>query len=297
MLAVLLTLSSVQAAPPTLLVTGATGRTGSLVYALAKADSRIGAVRALVMNLTTAKAVLNCSACSESEGIYLGDVTKPATLSAAFAGVDTVAIAVGSPEGVSKDEMIAIEFTGVENQVAALANGSSDVPHVVFCSSGGTTNPKPPAFEGGASLFWKLNAEAFLGGSGVGSTVVKPCGLNSKAGSKHRLVTGHDDKLPFPGQAISIARADVARVMVEAAAQRATGAPTLRSPKKWHTVGMATRLITHACLFPLPQACASICARALEASPRSTRRKYCRRRGGRGANERSLGAADHDAHK
>jgi len=181
-------------------------------------------VRALVRNVTKAQEALNCSACDASEGIFVGDVTEPTSLTAAFAGVDTVAIAIGVGGGASESLMKSVEFKGVENQVSALAvgkNGSALASlRVVLCSSMGTTNPKPPSFEGGPVLFWKLNAEGFLGVSGVGSTVVKPCGLKDAPGGHSALGTGHDDQLP--GLAGFVAREDVAAVMAEAVVQRST---------------------------------------------------------------------------
>lgn len=216
-LALLVSVAATDDSSIQVLVTGACGRTGSELYRLLKADSRVE-VRGLVLNKTKAQQVLNCTKCDPSEGIYVGDVTQPETLTEAFHGVTTVAIAVGSPYDASKEEVKDIEFYGVENQLAALANGSSPLAdlRVVFCSSGATTNPNPPAFEGGVSLFWKLNAEAFIGSSGIGATIVKPCGLNTNEPSKHRLVVGHDDKLPFPGAMVSVSLKDVARVMAEA---------------------------------------------------------------------------------
>ena len=110
--------------PPSVIVTGATGGTGSLLYKQLKADPRVGMVRAFIYNTSTshedAQKILNCTICDASEGIYYGDVTVPATLTPAFAGVDTVAIAVGAPGGSDEDEQKAIEFIGVENQVKAL---------------------------------------------------------------------------------------------------------------------------------------------------------------------------------
>ena len=224
MLTALLTLAG-AASLPRVLVTGATGRTGSLVYANLRADPRIGDVRALVRNATKAAKVLNCTKCDATEGIYVGDITQPQTLTAAFEGVDTLVIAVGGAAGQSQKQMRELELDGLENQVAALATNKSTLEdlRVVLCSSGSTTNPNPPAFEGGKDLFWKLNGEAFLGGSGLGATIVKPCGLGNGEAGKSRLVTGHDDKLPFPGQLLLVNRADVAAVMAEAAAQRAKG--------------------------------------------------------------------------
>ena len=99
------------AAPPkhaqpglSVLVTGASGRTGKILYAYMKADPRIGEVRALVYGSGTGSAAerqkaavaLNCSACDASEGIFYGDVTAPSSLTAAFDGMDTVATYVES---------------------------------------------------------------------------------------------------------------------------------------------------------------------------------------------------------
>ena len=96
----------------TVLVTGATGRTGKILYKQLKADGRIAQVRALLHGSGSpeehkkAKAALNCSACDTSEGVYYGDVTIPTSLTAAFHGVDTVAIttAVGGA-GFSNDTL------------------------------------------------------------------------------------------------------------------------------------------------------------------------------------------------
>ena len=54
------------------LVTGATGQTGSLAYFQLKAAGF--ETRALVRNATKAQAILQCGACSEKEGVYVGDV-------------------------------------------------------------------------------------------------------------------------------------------------------------------------------------------------------------------------------
>jgi len=222
-IAVLLGVESVSAT--SVLVTGATGRTGSLLYQQLKADGRITFVRALVRNATKAKEVLGCDKCDASEGIYVGDVTKPDSLLDASRGVDTLAIAAGVGGGASVPTMKAVEFVGVENQVSALAlvnNATLPMLRVVLCSSMGTTDPDPKPFEGGAVLFWKLNAEAFLGTSGLASTIIKPCGLGEGPGGQHALKTVHDDQHgvldPF-----MVARADVAAVMKEAIIERSSG--------------------------------------------------------------------------
>ena len=122
----------------------------------------------------------------------------------------------------------AVEFTGVENQIKALTAGNPYVPpsrlNFVLCSSMGTTDPSPKPYEGGSILFWKLNAEAFLGASGVTSVVVKPGGLIDGDANKATLVVGHDDTLLTTVSPPTVTRADVARVMVAAARDVALGA-------------------------------------------------------------------------
>lgn len=206
-------------------VTGATGRTGILIYQDLKDSGVFQEVRAMVRVVdATTRATLNCSRCDESEGVYVGDVTDPASLEAVMQGASMLAIAVGVSPNVTDEVMKAVEFDGVKNQVAALATGAGRPASSLFValvSSGGTTYPDPPAYMGGKILFYKLNAEAFLGGSGVPSAVVKPCGLGTGPASEQQLVVGHaDETMPMPPV---IARADVARVLVHAMLKRQLG--------------------------------------------------------------------------
>ena len=158
--AVLLAATSTSALD--VLVTGATGRTGKLLYMQLKNDTRVDTVRALVRAgagaKDKAKKALNCKACDASEGIFYGDVTDVTSLTAAVTGVSTIAIAVGASPFMNASLQRAIEFGGVEKQVAALANapGELSTKSVVLCSSMGTTDPSPKPYEGGSLLFWKL---------------------------------------------------------------------------------------------------------------------------------------------
>ena len=118
-LSLLLALATAQAItqPPDVLVTGATGRLGSLLYQQAKADARIGSVRAFVTNVTRARATLGCQKCDPSEGIYVGDVRNPLALNAAANGVDAVLVAVGASPSDTPAVAKAIEVDGVEVDV------------------------------------------------------------------------------------------------------------------------------------------------------------------------------------
>lgn len=210
----------VQAALPSVVVTGATGRTGSVLYHLLKSSPSIGEVKALVTDASKAKQYLNCTKCDASEGIFIGDVTKPSTLTAAFTGVDSVAIAVGAPGGSNSSVQKQIDYLGVVNQIEAFQSNAANYGvsnlRVALISSMGTTFPNPPPFMGGTDLFWKLNAEAFLASCGIPSVIIKPCGLGSGAGGNATLLVGHNDEIKGSTFADVVNRADVAAVMATA---------------------------------------------------------------------------------
>jgi len=215
---------------PTVLVTGATGRTGSIVYNLLK-DKGVN-VRGLVRNATKARDMLKCNKCDASEGIFVGDVTKKDTLIAAMKGATALAVATSAspycqdfkdpktcsyPTGAYP---VDIDFNGGKNQVEAFAMASNGVPGpVVLCSSMGTTEPDSflDKLGNGQIGFFKLNEEAFLMSSGIPYTIVKPCGLTDDAAGKRELTVGHDDEMHENPPVIP--RGDVARVMVEALLQ------------------------------------------------------------------------------
>merc|ERR1712086_676307 len=80
-------------APSPIVITGATGRTGSQVYISLKKQGF--PVRALVRNTSKAREYLGCDQCTEAEGIYVGDVTQPASLEAVMAGAGSLVITTG----------------------------------------------------------------------------------------------------------------------------------------------------------------------------------------------------------
>lgn len=224
-LAVLASLTS--ATPPTVLVTGATGRTGSLLYNLLKQQGVD--VRALVRNATKAREVIGCSKCDASEGIFVGDVTDKASLAPAVKGATTLAVVTSAtpmcknssrpgppdcsyPKGAYP---IDIDFNGLKNQVEAFAS-ESPKGQVVLCSTMGTTNPNGflEKLGNGHIGFYKLNGEAFLMNSGLPFAIVKPCGLTDGPAKEAELLVGHDDEISVNPP--TVPRADVARVMAKA---------------------------------------------------------------------------------
>ena len=76
------------------LVTGATGRTGSGLYKMLRSDTSYR-VRAFVRSASKAKSVLGCKRCDESEGIFIGTLNDTAALTRAAAGASVAAIAAG----------------------------------------------------------------------------------------------------------------------------------------------------------------------------------------------------------
>lgn len=223
----LLLLVAAVSSTPVVLVTGATGLTGSLVYNMLKEKGV--SVRGLVRNVTKARELLKCDKCNEAEGIFVADVTKKETLNTAMTGATALAIATsavphckdfkdpsscGYPKGAFP---IDVDFNGGKNQIEVFGEMSNGTPGpVVLCSSMGTTDPESflEKLGNGHIGFYKLNEEAFLMSSGMPFTIVKPCGLSNDEGGKRELRVGHDDDM-HEHPAI-IPRADVATVMVEA---------------------------------------------------------------------------------
>lgn len=196
----------------TVLVTGATGRTGSLLYHALMKDGRLGQVRALVKNVTKAREVLLCKTCDASEGVFVGDVTDPKSLLPAFEGIDTLAIAVGVYGNEPKKVVEAVEWLGVKNQLRAFLRDGAKGKRVALVSTMGTT--EPPADNSNDVMFYKLNAEAFIESSGVPYSIIKPCGLNEEAAGNRTLMVGHDDSESWFSQGFyMIPRADVASVV------------------------------------------------------------------------------------
>lgn len=217
--------SAASAAGPVVL-SGATGKTGALVYKQLKEKGT--EVRALVRNAKKAAEVLGCSKCDESEGIFVGDVTKPETLGSVMKGADSLVILTSAvpqcdytsqpmkctyPKGAYP---IDVDFHGGKNQVEAFVEANGADKQVVLVSAMGTTQPDSylDLMGNGHISFYKLNMEAFLVSSGIPSTIIKPCGLGEAEGGQDEIIVGHDDEETWDLK-VPIQRADVARLVVE----------------------------------------------------------------------------------
>jgi dipeptidase len=224
--------------PPTLkkkvvLVTGATGRTGSALYKQLQSFHSVLSVRGLVRNTTKAREVLGCQLCDRSEGIFVGDVTKASTLGSAFANVDTVVILTGSfPIQLKNGTFIYekgatprdVDYLGSNNQVLASLSAKT-VQQIILVSSMGTTHPGSflDLLGNGFGLSYKLNAEMYLMQTSIASnidfTIVKPSGLlptTEQGPTNATYLIGHSDCLPECskiGSCMAIARNDLANVL------------------------------------------------------------------------------------
>eukprot|EP00927_Polykrikos_kofoidii_P084113 TRINITY_DN8781_c0_g3_i1.p1 TRINITY_DN8781_c0_g3~~TRINITY_DN8781_c0_g3_i1.p1 ORF type:complete len:284 (+),score=38.81 TRINITY_DN8781_c0_g3_i1:77-928(+) len=222
----------------TVTITGATGQTGSAVY-LALKEQNI-TVRGLVRSTTKAKAVLKCDKCDESEGIFVGDVTKPETLKAAMSGADSLVIGTGPAFHCTFPSIYVgchffpgadpktMSWIAVKNQVSVFAGSEGTAlskRHVMLLSNDLTTVPDNflDKIDNGQGCFWSLNGEVFTMGSGVPFTIIKPNGLNDGEAAQKEIVVGHDDMgwKPTDLNYEFIRRSDVVRLLTYAAMNRA----------------------------------------------------------------------------
>lgn len=214
-------------------VTGATGGTGSSVYLALKAKGVT--VRGLVRNVTKAKHILGCRACDASDGIFVGDITQQNTLGPAMAGADTLVITTGPAYHCKIPSLYigckfypgadpkTMAWEGVKHQVSAFAISSGPAftkRHVILLSNDLTTVPNNflDKIDDGHGTFYALNGEAFAMSSGIPFTIIKPNGLNDGEAGKKEIIIAHDDQGWSPTNLNTefISRADLTRLLVYA---------------------------------------------------------------------------------
>jgi uncharacterized protein YbjT (DUF2867 family) len=211
------------------LVTGATGRTGSLV--VEKLRQRPDRFEAFGLARSPDKVKERFGS---TEGFYFGDIRDRSTLETALEGIQSLIILTSAvpklktppqpgqrPEfdfepGGSPEE---VDYQGQVNQIdVAKAVG---VEHIVLVGSMGGTNENHPLnrIGNGNILIWKRKAEQYLINSGIDYTIIRAGGLLDQPGGVRELIVGDNDELlTHPPQNIptSIPRADVAEVVVQA---------------------------------------------------------------------------------
>lgn len=220
---------STSTLPRTVLVTGATGRTGSLVFKKLQAKPESFTVRGLGRSPEKQQQVLGAqSTC------FGGDIRKPDTLVEPLQGCNVLVIltsaipvVVGQPEpgqrpplGFLPGEMPeAVDYHGQVNQIEAAK--AAGVEHIILVGSMGGTNPDHMLNKigDGNILLWKRKSEQYLIDSGIDYTIIRAGGLLDQPGGKRELLVGKNDHLliePPGGIPTSIPRADVAELVVQA---------------------------------------------------------------------------------
>ena len=215
--------------PLQVLVTGATGRTGSLVVQKLQHYPDQFQVRGFARSQAKVEQMFGSAA-----DFYIGDIRNPATLTSALDGCHALVIVTsaipqmqGPPQpgqppqfAFAPGEMPeAIDYQGQINQIEAAK--AAGVQHIVLVGSmGGTREDHPLNRMGnGNILIWKRKVEQHLIDSGLDYTIIRAGGLLDQPGGKRELIVSkHDELLAHSSSGVptSIPRADVAEVAVQA---------------------------------------------------------------------------------
>lgn len=210
----------------TVLVTGAGGRTGQIVYKKLKERSNQYAARGLVRTMEGKQKI------GGADDVFVGDITDAESIAPSIEGIDALIILTsavpkmkpdfdpskgGRPEFYFDDGAFPeqVDWIGQKNQIdIAKSVGVKQI--VLVGSMGGTdiTNPLNNLGNGNI-LVWKRKAEQYLADSGIPYTIIRAGGLQDKDGGIRELLIGKDDEL-LKTDTRTIARADVAEVCIQA---------------------------------------------------------------------------------
>ena len=211
------------------LVTGATGRTGSLV--LQKLRQQPQVFEAIGFARDEAKVT---DRFGSTDGFYIGDITQSGALDEALEGCQALVILTSAvpqmqPPVVPGDrpqfDFIdggmpeQVDYIGQKYQIDAAMNAG--VRHIVLVGSMGGTDESHPLnrLGNGNILIWKRKAEQYLIDSGISYTIIRAGGLLNEPGGRREFLVGKNDEFlthPPGGIPTSIPRADVAEVVVQA---------------------------------------------------------------------------------
>lgn len=215
-----------NAPPPTILVTGAGGRTGQIVYKKLKEQSDQFIARGLVRTEESKEKI------GGADDVYVGDIKDANSIVPAIQGIDALIILTsgvpkmkpgfdptigGRPEFYFEDGGYPeqVDWIGQKNQIDA--GKAAGVKHIVLVGSMGGTNPNHPlnSLGNGNILVWKRKAEQYLADSDIPYTIIRAGGLQDKEGGVRELIVGKDDEL-LKTDTRAITRADVAEVCIQA---------------------------------------------------------------------------------
>ncbi|PKU84312.1 uncharacterized protein At5g02240 [Dendrobium catenatum] len=210
----------------TVLVTGAGGRTGQIVYKKLKERTENYIARGLVRTEESKEKI------GGADDVFVADIRDAQSIVPAVQGIDALIILTssvpkmkpgydpsqgGRPEFYFEDGAYPeqVDWVGQKNQIdAAKAAG---VKQIVLVGSMGGTDLNHPlnSLGNGNILVWKRKAEQYLADSGVPYTIIRAGGLQDKDGGLRELLVGKNDEL-LKTETKTIARADVAEVSIQA---------------------------------------------------------------------------------
>ncbi len=215
--------------PLKVLVTGATGRTGSLVLQKLQALPEKFVAQGFGRSPEKAKELFG-----STENFHFGSILNPIDLETAIADCDALVILTSAtpqmkappqpgqrpeftfPEGEMPEQ---IDYDGQVNQINAAKKAG--VKHIIIVGSMGGTDENHflNTLGNGNILIWKRKAEQYLIDSGIDYTIVRAGGLLNESGGKRELVVSKNDVLlkdTPEGVTTGIPRPDVAEVVVQA---------------------------------------------------------------------------------
>ncbi|ACK65954.1 nucleoside-diphosphate-sugar epimerase, putative [Rippkaea orientalis PCC 8801] len=210
-------------------VTGATGRTGSLVFRkLRQCPDKFE-----VVGVARSEAKFQ-ELFGSTQGCFVGSISDRLTLKPAFEGCQALVILTSAvpkmkspPQPGERPEFVfepggipeEVDWIGQKNQIDLAKEVG--INQIVLVGSMGGTNPNHilNSIGNGNILIWKRKAEEYLINSGIDYTIIRAGGLLDQPGGKRELVVGKDDTLlttPPNGIPTSIPREDVAELVVQA---------------------------------------------------------------------------------
>jgi uncharacterized protein YbjT (DUF2867 family) len=211
------------------LVTGATGKTGSLTLQLLRQKPEEFVAIGFARSEAKVKELFG-----STENFFLGDIQDKSALEKAISGCQALVILTSAiprmkaPAAPGERPTFefepgampeAIDYEGQRNQIdVAIAAG---VDHIVLVGSMGGTQPNHPLNKMGEGniLLWKRKSEAYLIDSGVDYTIIRAGGLLDQPGGLRELLVSKDDIFLTHapnGIPAAIPRADVANVVLQA---------------------------------------------------------------------------------
>ncbi|XP_042477056.1 uncharacterized protein At5g02240-like [Macadamia integrifolia] len=211
---------------PTVLVTGAGGRTGQIVYKKLKERADQYVAKGLVRTEESKEKI------GGADDVFIGDIRDAESIIPSVQGIDALIILTsavpkmkpgfdpskgGRPEFYFEDGAYPeqVDWIGQKNQIDAAR--SVEVKQIVLVGSMGGTDPNNQLnnLGNGNILVWKRKAEQYLADSGIPYTIIRAGGLQDKEGGIRELLIGKDDEL-LQTETRTIARADVAEVCIQA---------------------------------------------------------------------------------